>query len=231
MYTSDYGYSTYGSDMSGLVGWTLIIGFLFVIAALALAILGIIGQWKVFKKVGREGWECLIAGHSQFVNLQFVGLNPIWALIVTLASVVTIIPILGYLVLLAIFVYYFYLIGMSTARSFGKSTAFGIGLAIPFSAPVFWFLLGRSDAKYIGPHPVNDFVMEWFKKTTENKPNPNMGNEGFKEAQAVVNPMPSLEEQVMQQQAPHQTVKFCTTCGYKITNGERFCPGCGSSVQ
>ena len=58
-----------------------------------------------------------------------------------------------------------------------------------------------------------------------------MGNEGFKEAQAVVNPMPSLEEQVMQQQAPHQTVKFCTTCGYKITNGERFCPGCGSSVQ
>ena len=24
--------------------------------------------------------------------------------------------------------------------------------------------------------------------------------------------------------------KFCTACGYKVTNGERFCPGCGKEI-
>ena len=238
MYTSDYGYSsynTYGSDMAGMVGWTLIFVFIIAIAALVLAILGVIGQWKAFKKAGKRGWECLIAGHNQFVNLEFVGLNPIWVLIIMLSSVVTIVPILGFLAWLAIIVYYLYLVGVSTARSFGKSTGFGIGLAIPITAPIFWFILGGKDVQYVGPHPVNDFVMGWFKKNSVNQPNTNMGNEGFKEVQSVVNPVPPVApvQPVEPQVAPpvQPTVRFCTSCGYKMANGESFCPGCGKAIQ
>ena len=122
------------------------------------------------------------------------------------------------------------------------STGFGIGLAIPISAPIFWFLLGGKDVKYVGPHPVNDFVAGWFKKQpAAPQPNPNMGNEGFREIQAVVNPQPIQSvaptvapvapvqpTQVVQPAA--SVAKFCTSCGYKITNNEKFCPGCGKAV-
>ena len=246
MYTSDYNYyNTYGSgmsDFSSIVGGVLIALSLFVIVAIVFSVLAIIGQWKAFKKAGKRGWECLIVGHSQFVNLEFVGVNPIWVLVLTFSSVASIIPLIGWLVILAIFVYFQYLVGISTAKSFGKSTGFGIGLAIPISAPIFWFLLGGKDVKYVGPHPVNDFVAGWFKKQpAAPQPNPNMGNEGFREVQAVVNPQPIQSvaptvapvapvqpTQVVQPAA--SVAKFCTSCGYKITNNEKFCPGCGKAV-
>lgn len=240
-----YGYDTYGSyGSSGLetglafAGALLVIVIIIGIAAAVLAVLGFIGQWKAFKKAGKRGWEALIAGHNQFVNCEFVGVNPIWVLFLLFGSVVCIIPILGSFLYFALFCYYQVLVGISTAKAFGKGTGFGIGLAIPVSAPIFWFILGGKDVQYVGPNPMEDFVLGFFDKNKANNsqatPNMNMNqgmnNGGFQQPQSVVNPTIQPMNNMMNTNPSTQPTKFCTSCGYKVTNGERFCPGCGKEM-
>lgn len=213
-YGSNYGSTGlegFGAFLGGLIILVVIIG----IAAAVLMVLNFIGQWKAFKKAGYKGWECLIAGHNQFVNCSFVGINPIWVLFLVFGSVLNIIPFIGGLAYLALFIYYQVVVGISTARAFGKGTGFGIGLAIPVSAPIFWFILGGKNVQYVGANPCNDPIMGMFNKGN-NAPAP--------AAQAVVQPTaaPAVSTQ--------PAVQFCTGCGYKVTNGERFCPGCGKEM-
>ena len=218
----DYGsYGSYGSTgldslfgaAIGLLIFALIIG----LVAVVFVVLMLIGQWKSFKKAGYKGWEALIAGHSNFVNCTFAGINAI--------------PFIGFLCYLGLFGYYQVVLGISTAKAFGKGTGFGIALAIPVSAPIAWFILGGKNVQYIGKNPCNDPIMGMFDKNGNNNQQPNQNqynnnqqfNGGF---QQPMNNQP-MNGQPMNNQPQ---VKFCTGCGYKVTNGERFCPGCGKEM-
>ena len=66
--------------------------------------------------------------------LQIVG-RPIWWLVLLL------IPIVGFVVAI--------IISIDMAKSFGKGTGFGIGLAL--LGFIFYPMLGFGDAKYQGP--------------------------------------------------------------------------------
>lgn len=94
----------------------------------------VIGFWKVLEKAGRPGWGAIVPIYNNWLVIEIVG-RPSWwlaLLFIPYASVV-------FLIILMI----------DLAKSFGKSTGFGVGLAL--LPPVFMLILGFGDAAYLGP--------------------------------------------------------------------------------
>jgi len=86
---------SYDVDSSGLyalfagLGVFMIIIFL---AILALAIVCIVAQWKLFKKAGKKGWEAVVPFYSTWILIEIAGLNW-WYFLIAVAG--TIISLLG----------------------------------------------------------------------------------------------------------------------------------------
>jgi hypothetical protein len=240
----DYGYNyayDAGSALGGMLAGMLVFILIFSLIALVFAVLMIIGQWKCFKKAGYNGWESLIAGHNQFVNCTFAGANPILVLVLMFGSVVSIIPILGALAYLGFVIYYQFHVGIKTAKAFGKGTGFGVALAIPVSAPIAWFILGKDDVKYVGvnngvqnapvyPQPqMNQYVqqpVEPMVVPTEPTVNPQPQMNEF--MQQPVEPMAVPTEPTVNPQSVQNNA--CSRCGAPTNPGDRFCMNCGNQL-
>ena len=120
---------------SGLVGGLLALftgGFLLVM--LACAVIMIASMWKVFTKAGQPGWAAIVPVYNLIVLLQIVG-KPLWWILLML------IPLVNFVIVILVYI--------DLAKSFGKSTGFGIGLV--FLSFIFFPILGFGDARYIGP--------------------------------------------------------------------------------
>ena len=118
---------------------------LFLIPVLLIGgILVIISKWTVFKKAGVDGWESLIAGHNEVVELKLGGIKTYWFFLNLIIFPFAIGPI----------VLSFWKC-IKLAHSFGKGSGFGVGLALlPF---IFYPILAWGDSKYIGPqNPKNE---------------------------------------------------------------------------
>jgi hypothetical protein len=115
-------------ESSGSLGIVPLLFGLLIAAAI------IAGIWKVFVKAGQPGWACLVPIYNIVVMLQIVG-RPIWWLILLF------IPFVGIVVA--------FILSIDMAKSFGKGTGFGIGLAL--LGVVFYPMLGFGDARYLGP--------------------------------------------------------------------------------
>lgn len=126
---------TYTSDTSTEVSGGVFAGIMLVwiLFALVLTLVQIIGMWKVFEKAGQKGWMALIPILNIYVLIRIAG-KEAWWLILFLIPCVSIVA--------AIIVY------MGVAERFGKSQAYGLGLA--FLGVIFWPMLGFSDAQYQG---------------------------------------------------------------------------------
>jgi hypothetical protein len=100
---------------------------------IGLAILGlfIATGWKIFEKAGKPGWAALVPIYNLIVMLDIAG-KPTWWFVLFLIPGVS--AIAAILVMLAV------------AQRFGKSSAFGLGLA--FLGFIFGPMLAFSDAKY-----------------------------------------------------------------------------------
>ncbi len=95
------------------------------------ALIGLIGMWKVFTKAGRPGWGCIVPFYNLYLLLQIAG-RPGWWMILFFIPVVNIIMAL--------------IVSLDIAKSFGKSGGFGVGLFfLPF---IFYLILGFGDAQY-----------------------------------------------------------------------------------
>ena len=100
-------------------------------------IVGIIaGIWKVFTKAGKPGWAALIPIYNAIVILEIAG-KPLWWIILLL------IPVVNFVVAI--------LVNIAVAEKFGKSSGFGVGLAL--LGFIFYPILGFGDAKYQGVPP------------------------------------------------------------------------------
>ena len=111
-----------------------IIASIMMLVWLAVIVAILAGFWKVFVKAGQPGWACLVPTYNIVVMLQIVG-RPIWWLVLLL------IPIVSLVVMI--------IVSIDMAKSFGKGTGFGVGLAL--LGPIFYPMLGFGDAKYQGP--------------------------------------------------------------------------------
>lgn len=165
MYTTYGNYSypsttTTATEASGILaglGFALI---LFYIVIIAVAVVCLVAKYKMFKKMGIDGWKSLIPMVSDYVQMEATGVSQKWLLVMTFGGIIAAIPILGWLAFAAAAIYYTILMNVSLAKAFGKSTGFAVGLIL--LAPVFLIILGFSkDAKFEGKNPMNDII---FKK-------------------------------------------------------------------
>lgn len=106
-----------------------------IIIGMALAIVVIIGMWKVYEKAGQEGWKCIIPIYNLYILLKIVG-KPGWWLILL------IIPFVNYIFLIWTY--------NMLSKSFGKDEGFTVGLVL--LGVVFIPILGFGKAMYQGPY-------------------------------------------------------------------------------
>jgi len=112
------------------------ISFIFpmVIFILAISILVIIAQWRVYEKAGQPGWAVLIPFFNFYILLKIVG-KPAWWLLWIFVPLVNVVVEIWVTNLLS--------------KSFGKDEAFTLGLI--FLSVIFYPILGFGKAEYKGP--------------------------------------------------------------------------------
>lgn len=212
-YGYDYGLTTGEAAGVAALGGFFLVFFLVIMAiCIALAVLTIIGQWKVLNKGGQPGWAALIPFYNQVCLCRISGVNPWWVLIAALGpGLLALIPLLGGIAGAVISIYFLILLNVSVARSFDKTEGYAAGLIL--LGPIFYFLLGREKEKYAGPNPMHDIVFDdWFKANSTTN---NVASNNVSEAQTSED---------------NNQSRFCPSCGAKIEGDTKFCASCGKEV-
>ena len=109
----------------------MLLSCFFMILWLALIVLVIAGMWKVFTKAGKPGWAAIVPIYNTIILIEIAG-RPIWWILLCFIPLVN----------LAVFI----IICMDVAKHFGKSPAYGVGLAL--LSPIFIPMLGFGSAQY-----------------------------------------------------------------------------------
>lgn len=121
-------YSTYGST-TGLAA----IGTTYMVMMLAIIVVAIVANWKIFTKAGKPGWAAIVPFYNLYVQFQIAGMNG-WMFLLLLVPIVNIV--------VAIMLY------VNLAKAFGKSTGFAVGLI--FLNFIFMLILAFGSAEYVG---------------------------------------------------------------------------------
>lgn len=116
---------TYSSDGPGLLFWLL---------WCVVVVFEIATMWKLFEKAGKPGWAAIVPIYNAIVMLQIAGRPAWWFLLYFIPLVNIVIAII---------------VMIEFARSFGKGTGFGWGLAL--LGFIFFPILAWGDAAYQGP--------------------------------------------------------------------------------
>lgn len=146
-------YSSGLAVLGALLGWSCL--------GLVLYIVYVVGLWKLFEKLGLEGWKSIIPFYNSYVlgektwDAKFIiylwvvaiasnivgRMAGIGGFIGVLLSLISFILWVGFLVIRARFCYY-------NAKAFGYDLAYAVGwFFLPF---VFTCIIGFGDAKYVG---------------------------------------------------------------------------------
>ena len=88
----------------------------------------------MFVKAGEAGWKSIIPIYSFIIILKIVGREPWWVILM-------LIPVVNFVIWI--------IVALDLAKSFGRGTGFGIGLA--FLSPIFALMLGFGSDTYKGP--------------------------------------------------------------------------------
>ena len=120
--------STFGASLLGGIGAGLLILYI------AIIVLLIAAEWKIYTKAGKPGWAVIIPIYNIIVLLEIVG-KPWWWIFLFLIPFVNIIFMIWMINLLSL--------------SFGKGTGFTLGLL--FLGIIFYPILGFGSAQYVGP--------------------------------------------------------------------------------
>ena len=101
--------------------------------SLALGVLIIIAEWKVFVKAGEPGWAALIPFYNTYTLFK-IAWGQGWKFLLLLIPVANIV--------------FYIMVNVKLARAFGKGAGFGWGLAL--LPVIFYPVLGFGDAAYQG---------------------------------------------------------------------------------
>jgi hypothetical protein len=102
---------------------------------LALIVVLIAAQWKIYSKAGQPGWSCIIPFYNWYIMTKIIG-KPGWWVLMYIIPFVNIIFLIWSINLLS--------------KSFGKDEGFTVGLLL--LGIVFYPILGFGSAQYIGPY-------------------------------------------------------------------------------
>ncbi|HTP86223.1 MAG TPA: DUF5684 domain-containing protein [Bryobacteraceae bacterium] len=111
------------------------LGIGFFLVMMAIAVVFIIGYWKVFAKAGQPGWAAIIPIYNAYILTKIAG-RPGWWVLLLLIPFVNIVIIL--------------LLSIDVAKSFGQSPIFGVIMLFLLSG-IGYLVLGFGSARYVGP--------------------------------------------------------------------------------
>ena len=261
-------YSTAGAGVAGgLIAGILMFMVVIIIISLVIAILKLIGTWKMLTKAGESGWKSLIPFYNQWTLCKVAGISPYWVLEIIVVSMINtvlngilgsnVISVILSLIVYANTIYFWVILSISLAKSFGKDTGFGV--ATVFFSFITYPMMGMGSATYAGPTPINDPVMKFILDTLNikddgtgknqnngqvNQTNMNINmnmNMNTQQASQQPNFNQQMNNQNMQQSnfqqgtnqvnvQPQQN-SFCPNCGGKVSQGDMFCQNCGTKVN
>ena len=259
-------YSTAGAGVAGgLIAGIMMFIVVLIIISLVIEILKLIGTWKMLTKAGESGWKSLIPFYNQWTLCKVAGISPYWVLEIIVVSMINSVlsGILGSnvisgilsLIVYANTIYFWVILSISLAKSFGKDTGFGV--ATVFFSFITYPMMGMGSATYVGPTPINDPVMKFILDTLNikddgtgknqnngqvNQTNMNMNTQqASQQASQQANFNQQMNNQNMQQSnfqqgtnqvnvQPQQN-SFCPNCGGKVSQGDMFCQNCGTKVN
>ncbi len=92
--------------------------------------------WKTFEKAHQPGWASIIPIYNYYIMGKIGDVKNWWLIFIPIVNI-----------------YIVFVIMIAIAKSFGKSTGFGVGLV--FLGFIFFPMLGFGDATYIGPNGAN----------------------------------------------------------------------------
>ena len=178
------------------------------IVSLLVNIIGLIGEYAMFRKAKQSGWLAFIPIYNDYILCTITGVNPWWVLFNILAALIGgLIPIIGVFLAVCVPIYFRSFLAVSTARSYGKEDVWAVGIF--FLKPIFYLALGFGSSEYLGEKAPNDVVLEAL---------------GIDNKKDTVTEANVVQEKTV-------TPKFCPNCGSKIEFKEsKYCTSCGKAL-
>ncbi len=130
--------SYYSSSSSSAAAGGVVAGVFAILGAvwlfiLSIMIIGIIANWKIFTKAGREGWKSINPFYNNWVLFEIAGMNGALSLLM-------LVPIAGPIMTIIMYI--------NLAKVFGKDTGFAVGLIL--LSFIFLLILAFGKDKYLG---------------------------------------------------------------------------------
>ena len=132
-----------GNEAASLSAGLIAFFAAFALVFAAIAVVTLIGMWKVFTKAGHPGWAVLIPIYNLILLLRIAGLAWYWVF----TPLIVLIPFLGAIAYLVWVVWVHHRI----STRFGQGVGFTIGLTL--LSPIFWLILGFGSSKYLAEQP------------------------------------------------------------------------------
>ena len=128
---------------------------LMTIIAIPLIILMFVDAWKIYKKMGRKGWEGIIPIYDIYVACRATGINPWWMLTIFVPPAFAILIII---------------LGVRICEGLGKSTLFSVLTPMfePICLTIIAFDSSEWDAKRINLDSASFLNDESFKPASRN---------------------------------------------------------------
>jgi len=162
----DYDVSKYARTIDSADASAVAFGFLgaalgvYLIIILAIAIVQLVGMWKLYTKAGEKGWKSIIPIYNIVILFKISGISP-WLILLYLLAFI---PFVGWIAVIALNVYQ----ANNLSKSFGKDVGYTVGLI--FLPTIFYLILGFGKAEYVGPGGIkSETVTEVEKVSEENK--------------------------------------------------------------
>lgn len=192
----------FSSIFAILGGFAIFLFFLL----LALMVLIIVANWKMYKKAGKNGWECIIPVYGYWVLAEIAGLNWWWFLLAICDSIVSLLG-LDQLETVANLVSLFagFNIYYNIAKRFNKSN--GVSICAGIFSFIFIFIFGFSkNESYDASIPVSKNGI--FGTPDVNSNSDKVNNDTSKDNHS-----------------------YCGNCGAKVNKDAKYCPKCGKEIN
>lgn len=224
-------YNDYDS-LVGLLGGGLIV---FAIIILAILIVGIIANWKLYKKAGKGGWECIIPFYSYWVLIEIAGLNWWWFLLIIATNIISMFDIESLSTIASLVsVFASFNCYYNIAKKFGKSN--GTSVCAGIFSFIFILIFGFSKNE-VYDSGISVSANGVFGGNTTNNVNNNYNQNVYPQNNGFGSVHPQNMNNNMNQSTGSvdmntnnintQNYSFCGNCGTRLDNNVRFCPNCG----
>ena len=217
----NYAYKNYNYIFEELLGGFAIFFVILGLLVLVWAICTVIALWKVYKKAGKNGWECIIPFYSYWVLTEIAEINWWWFLLAMTDSIISLIG-LDNLSTVATLVSIFarFNIYYNIAKKFNKTN--GTAVCAGIFSGIFILIFGFSKNEvYDASIPVSKNGIFGNPENEFNSTN-NYGH-------AVTPSTTSVDGKNDSSVVDERTVdhSFCGNCGTKLSKDMLFCPNCG----